>query len=106
MKKPLILLSAIGLAGAACAQSSVTLFGIVDATLARGSGSIANRTQLTSGGHTTSRIGFRGVEDLGGGLSAIFWLEAGLAADSERVRPPTPTTSLLAPLPQPLVARV
>lgn len=81
MKKSLLLLSAMGLAGAACAQSSVTLFGIVDATIAHGSGSIAKRTQLSNGGYNSNRLGFRGVEDLGGGLSAHFWLEAALAVD-------------------------
>lgn len=81
MKKSLLLLSAMGLAGAACAQSSVTLFGIVDATIAHGSGSIAKRTQLSRGGYNTNRLGFRGVEDLGGGLSAHFWIEAGINVD-------------------------
>jgi len=74
-------LSAIGFAGAACAQSSVTLFGIVDATLAFGKGSIADRTQLSRGGYNTPRLGFRGTEDLGGGMSAGFWLEAGVNTD-------------------------
>lgn len=67
------------------AQSSVTLFGIVDAavTFGRGSGpGSSDRTQLTSGSYNTSRIGFRGTEDLGGGTSASFWLEAGLSADN------------------------
>lgn len=81
MKKSLLLLSALGLAGTAFAQSSVTLFGIVDATIARGSGSIADRTQLTRGGYNSNRLGFRGVEDLGGGMSAGFWLEAAINVD-------------------------
>jgi predicted porin len=81
MKKTLVLLYAMGLAGAACAQSSVTIFGIVDATLSRGTGSISNRTSMTRGGYYSNRIGFRGVEDLGGGMSAGFWLEAGLNPD-------------------------
>lgn len=81
MKKQLLLLSALGMAGMASAQSSVTIFGIVDATIAHGSGSIADRTQLSRGGYNTPRIGFRGVEDLGGGLSAHFWLEAGANTD-------------------------
>jgi predicted porin len=41
-----------------------------------------NWNGINSGGNATSRIGFRGVEDLGGGLKANFWLEAGLLADS------------------------
>jgi predicted porin len=68
--------------GAASAQSSITLFGVVDATLQRGTGGIAGRTQLGSNGLATGRLGFRGVEDLGGGLSASFWLEAQSNVDS------------------------
>lgn len=64
------------------AQSSVTLFGIVDAAVTLGRGSIANRTQLTSGSLSTSRIGMRGTESLGGGMTASFWLEAGINTDT------------------------
>ena len=82
MKKSLIALAALAsFAGFASAQSSVTLFGIVDATIAHGSGSIADKTQLTNSGYNSSRLGFRGTEDLGGGMSASFWLEAGLSND-------------------------
>jgi predicted porin len=62
--------------------NSVTLFGVADATIAYGTGSIGTLTQLTSGGNTTSRLGFRGVEDLGGGLAAGFWLEFGYNVDN------------------------
>lgn len=77
MKKSLIALAVMAAAGAASAQSSVTLFGIVDATVQRldNSGG-ANVTRLTNSGYNSSRLGFRGTEDLGGGLSASFWLEA------------------------------
>jgi predicted porin len=68
--------------GAAMAQSSVTLFGVVDATLAFGRGTTADKNQLTNSGYNSSRLGFRGTEDLGGGLAASFWLEAGLANDN------------------------
>lgn len=84
MKKSLIALAVMAAAGAASAQSSVTLFGIVDATLAWGWGNGAgssNRFQLTNSGYNSSRLGFRGTEDLGGGLSASFWLEAGVNND-------------------------
>lgn len=82
MKKSLLALAALGaFSGIASAQSSVTLFGIVDATVAIGRGSVADRTQLTNSGFNSSRLGFRGVEDMGGGLRAGFWLEAGLAND-------------------------
>ena len=82
MKKSLIALAMMAAVGAASAQSSVTLFGIVDVAVTRGQGSVADRTQLTSSGYNVSRIGFRGTEDLGGGLSASFWLEAGIEADN------------------------
>jgi predicted porin len=83
MKKTLIALAALAAAGGAFAQSSVTLFGIVDATIARGSVSGGNsKTQLTNSGYNSSRLGFRGVEDLGGGMSAQFWLEAGVNNDN------------------------
>lgn len=83
MNKSLIALAAIAsFAGAASAQSTVTLWGIVDATLAHGSGSISKKTQLGNSGLSSSQLGFRGVEDLGGGMSASFWLEAGLQTDN------------------------
>jgi predicted porin len=83
MKKSLIALAALAsFAGLASAQSSVTLFGIVDATLAFGMGDGGDKVQLTNSGYNSSRLGFRGTEDLGGGMSASFWLEAGLANDN------------------------
>jgi predicted porin len=88
MKKSLIALAVMAAAGAASAQSSVTLFGIVDATLqwSKSSGGIAPATgdvrfRVTNSGYNSSRLGFRGTEDLGGGLSASFWLEAGVNND-------------------------
>jgi predicted porin len=85
MKKSLIALAVLAAAGSASAQSSVTLFGIVDATLAWGRGSgvgASDKFQLTNSGYNSSRLGFRGVEDLGGGMSASFWLEAGVNNDN------------------------
>ena len=82
MKKSLIALAVMAAAGAASAQSSVTLFGIVDAALTLGRGSVADRTQMTDSGYNSSQIGFRGTEDLGGGMSASFWLEAGINNDN------------------------
>jgi predicted porin len=82
MKKPLIALAALAsFAGLASAQSSVTLFGVLDATLAHGHGDLSNKTQLTNSSYNSSRLGFRGTEDLGGGMSASFWLEAGVSVD-------------------------
>ena len=80
MKKSLIALAVLASAGAASAQSSVTLFGIVDATIQRVSNG-GKTWRLTNSGYNSSRLGFRGTEDLGGGMSASFWLEAGLNND-------------------------
>lgn len=81
MKKSLIALAVLAASGAAMAQSSVTLFGIVDAGYAVGKGSLSNKTQLRNSGYNSSRLGFRGVEDLGKGMKASFHLEAGVNND-------------------------
>jgi predicted porin len=82
MKKSLIALAALAAASVASAQSSVTLFGVVDAAFTHGSGSLSSKSQLTDSGYNSSRLGFRGTEDLGGGMSASFWLEAGMNNDN------------------------
>lgn len=82
MKKFAALAVLAAVSATSYAQSSVTLFGVADATVQVGRGSVANKTGLGSGGNATSRIGFRGVEDLGGGLKAGFWLEAGYNVDT------------------------
>lgn len=84
MKKSLIALAVLAASGAAMAQSSVTLFGIVDAGVgyvSKATPAGGNKWGLGTSGNATSRIGFRGVEDLGGGLKAGFWLEGELFAD-------------------------
>lgn len=75
--------------GAANAQSSVTLFGIVDATIRHIDIGNASMTSLTTSGLNSSRLGFRGVEDLGGGLQASFWLENGFGTDTGALVDPT-----------------
>lgn len=85
MKFKLIWLSALGLAvgGAAQAQSSMTIFGVMDLgvqrTTADGVGSV---NAVSNGGYSTSQLGFRGTEDLGGGMTAGFWLEGSLNPDT------------------------
>jgi len=71
-----------GFAAQAQAQSNVTIYGLVDAGIVseRG-GSAGSLTKVTSGVGGQSRLGFRGTEDLGNGLSAIFQLETGFKAD-------------------------
>lgn len=82
MKKSLLALAALAsFAGAASAQSSVTLFGIVDAAYAHLSAGGRSNKGMTNSGLNSSRLGFRGVEDLGGGLRAGFHLEGQLFND-------------------------
>lgn len=76
MKKTLVALAALStFAGAALAQSSVTLFGTVDLAARYTKGNGQNNKQLASDGLSSSRFGIRGEEDLGAGLKAGFWLE-------------------------------
>jgi len=75
MKKSLIALAVLAASGAAMAQSSVTLYGVADVVIHKDKGV---STTMTSGGVSTSRIGFKGTEDLGGGLKANFKFEQGL----------------------------
>ena len=88
MKKSLVALATLAVAGVASAQSSVTLFGIVDAGVSyydakpNNNGPTQKTWQQTNSGYNSSRIGFRGTEDLGGGLAAGFWLEAALGNDT------------------------
>jgi predicted porin len=83
MKKSLVALAVLGtLAGTAAAQSSVTLFGVVDVAARYSEANGQSVSSLASGGNTTSRFGIRGEEDLGGGLKAGFWLESAIGVDS------------------------
>jgi len=79
MKKSLLALAVLGaFASAASAQSSVTLYGRVDLSVGKGAGVEDKRMANGSG----SRLGFRGVEDLGGGLQALFNIEHRFNADT------------------------
>jgi len=82
MKKTLIALAAFGLTGAAVAQSSVTLFGVIDADMKYVKTGGLKVKKLDSSGLNTSRFGVRGTEDLGGGLKAGFWLESEVNTDT------------------------
>ena len=84
MKKSLLAIAAMtAFAGAAQAQSSVTVYGTLDAAMARvDSGATTTNgvtTKVAGGSLTSDRLGFKGVEDLGGGKTARFQLETGLA---------------------------
>jgi predicted porin len=85
-----VLASALGaafaLGGSAHAQSTqVQVYGLIDAGLEyvnHATPSDASQVRLISGGKNTSRWGFRGSEDLGGGLKAVFQLEGGILMDT------------------------
>jgi predicted porin len=79
MKKSLVALAAMAAVGAASAQSSVTLYGILDIGYSKTSAAGVKLGQNNGGTnfHTPSRFGLRGTEDLGGGMKANFNLESG-----------------------------
>ena len=108
MKKSLIALAVLGaIAGAAQAQSSVTIYGILDTGI-----TYANKVSTADGGPNGilstngskfsvdsgviqgSRLGFKGVEDLGGGLKALFQLEAGFRNDTGALQSDRGSTNL------------
>jgi len=80
MKKTLIALAAVAAVGGASAQ--VTLYGTVDAGVTRYESDGNIKTGLGNSQLGSSKIGFMGTEDLGGGMNAIFKLEGGLANDT------------------------
>lgn len=84
MQKKLIALALASLAGSAFAQTNVTVYGVADGTFefakATGAtigaaGNTASQTRLSS---NSSLLGFKGVEDLGNGLKALFQFESGI----------------------------
>jgi len=93
MKKSLFAIAAVtAFAGAAQAQSSVTVYGILDMGIAGGNARVQGSTVskgtafgVAQSPQTTSRLGFRGTEDLGGGTSAFFTVEIGLTPDTSSV---------------------
>src|SRR6478735_3149745 len=85
MKKSLFALAVLGsFAGATFAQTNIVIYGVVDAniTYENNGGPAGSVVRLDSGGQSGSRLGFRGTEDLGGGLSASFMLENGYNVDN------------------------
>ena len=83
MKKSLLALAALtAFAGVASAQSSVTLFGIVDLSVNSVKNGSLSQKLLSSDQLNSNRLGFRGVEDLGGGMRAGFWLEGAMSPDN------------------------
>ena len=84
MKKSLSVLALLlASTGVAQAQTSLTIYGIADVGLLREYGHLApSVTKLDSGLQSGSRLGFKGTEDLGSGLKALFVLETGLQVDT------------------------
>ena len=84
MKKSLLTIALLGAcSSAAFAQSNVTIYGIIDGGLLHESGGIAGPvTKLGTGTQSQSRLGFKGTEDLGGGMHAGFVLESGISIDN------------------------
>lgn len=95
MKKSLFAVAALSaIAGAAQAQSSVTVYGLLDMgyvganARAVSSTGVVTKTQYSQFGQSqenTSRLGFKGVEDLGGGTSAFFTVELGLTPQNPAI---------------------
>ena len=82
--RPALVVAALSsVASLAHAQATVEIFGLLDIgylhTSADGNGSVSS---INTDGNTSSRLGFRGTEDLGGGLKAAFWLEAAVGPDT------------------------
>ena len=97
MKKSLFAVAALSaIAGTAQAQSSVTVYGLLDLgyvgynTRLTGQGVGGNTVNKTTGNafsssaESTSRLGFKGTEDLGGGTSAFFTVELGLTPNNNQ----------------------
>lgn len=83
MKKSLIALAIMGgMSGAAMAQSTVSVYGVVDLGLQHSKSGDSKVTGIDSGLQSGSRLGFKGTEDLGNGLKANFVLESGINADT------------------------
>lgn len=87
MKKTLVALAALAVVSAASAQSTVTIYGLLDmgvasATTQATTGVETKTTAVQQGALANSRLGFKGTEDLGGGLKANFVAEFSLQPDS------------------------
>jgi predicted porin len=94
--------TALGAALAAClpaiaiAQSNVTAYGIMDLTVRYSRNAAAGGASLKSvgdGAYTGSRLGFRGTEDLGGGMHALFNIEQGIEPSTGTLQQTTATAN-------------
>ena len=89
MQKKIIALAVAGLvSGAAFAQTNVTVYGIADVAweyYGKAQGDLKSTNKISDGGQDASRVGFKGTEDLGNGLSAFFQLEQRFNLDATGV---------------------
>jgi predicted porin len=92
MKRSLVALALAGAFASAAQAQSIEMYGIVDMGFVQESGGPTGPVttpasprgsinKLTSGAQSGTRLGFKGTEDLGGGMKALFVLETGIAAD-------------------------
>jgi len=81
MKKTLLAIAALAAASGSFAQSSVTIYGVLDASIENVKGD-KSVTRVSSDNLATSRLGFKGSEDLGGGFRANFALESAVKTDT------------------------
>jgi len=87
MQKKLIALAVAGAAAGfasapVLAQSSVSVYGVIDQALTSSNGGNGSVTSLNGSGYTTERLGFKGSEDMGNGLKANFMLEMGFNSNN------------------------
>lgn len=81
MKKTLLAIAALAATSGAFAQSSVTIYGVLDASIENVKGD-KSVTRVSSDNLATTRLGFKGSEDLGSGFRANFALESALKTDT------------------------
>lgn len=82
MKKSLIAVSLLSAWASMAQAQNVSIYGVMDGSVAGVKAGAFSNTNVLSGAHSTSRLGFRGTEDLGGGLRAQFELEGNLSIDT------------------------
>lgn len=88
MKKNAIALAALLLSQSGVwAQTNATLFGLLDVNVRQIKAGDTSKTEMHNSSVAGSRLGFRGTEDLGGGNSAGFWLEAAISPDNGTTAP-------------------
>lgn len=87
MKKIAVAATILAAINPCWAQSSVNVFGLLDVNVRNIRAGDTSKTEMHNSSVAGSRLGFRGVEDLGGGLSAGFWLESAISPDSGGTAP-------------------